>query len=168
MVWQDRHDCGRKKQITVAAKEYSCPAQCIARRSINREPTSDLELLFKGETPDFLFLSRGNSQYTSLVEMKTQEGRRSGFLSADISQAVRYGESILAAQPLRDNATVCLLTLEQVQFVRVFRSLRAIHTTASAYLFDEEEMPSSGLSQLHAYLTATPAQHGMRNIKIPG
>ncbi len=53
--------------------------------------------------------------------MKVIKERAAAFKPADISQAVRYGHLVLDSQPLRDQVTICLCTLQRVQFVRVFQ-----------------------------------------------
>ena len=125
--------------------------------------------------PDFLIhgpsLDSGAERALGVVELKIKFGHSGHFPDEDISQAVRYGRSILENQPLRDHATVCLCTLECVQFVRVFRNWPTIHTTKAEYMVGtrgHRSIAHPGMAQLHAYLTAPAAAHGVRDIQIDG
>ena len=90
------------------------------------------------------------------------------FKDEDLSQAVRYGQLMLENQPFRDQATVCLCTLELVQFFRVFRHLDKIHATnaspiVSLLLNKSEE----GMQLLYSFIMASPFLHGRRRVVIP-
>eukprot|EP00048_Salpingoeca_helianthica_P011602 m.167390 g.167390 ORF g.167390 m.167390 type:complete len:524 (-) comp15245_c0_seq34:92-1663(-) len=124
---------------------------------------------FFGGAPDFAFRAAGCDleEWVGVVDIKCKGGRRSTFSTRDVAQVVRHGRHILARQPLRDHATVCLFTFGLLQFFQVFRSTRVIRRTEPLTLtssFSTEE----ALAQLYSYFTATAAAHGIRKIQVPG
>ena len=120
---------------------------------------------FESERPDFLVFREVVDKMNGfgcdgVVEIKIKE--RTSFRPPDISQAVRYGHLVLDCQTLRDQVTICLCSLESVQFVRVFRHNPEIDLSPfTGVAFD-------GLQQLYSYLPATHADHGQRRIDIQG
>eukprot|EP00048_Salpingoeca_helianthica_P011599 m.167120 g.167120 ORF g.167120 m.167120 type:complete len:514 (-) comp15245_c0_seq3:92-1633(-) len=125
--------------------------------------------VFCGDSPDFVFRVHDSppQELAGAVNIKRKEGRSTRFTKGDVSRAVRHGRHILASQPLRDHATVCLFTFGLLQFFQVFRSTRVIRRTEPLTLtssFSTEE----ALAQLYSYFTATAAAHGIRKIQVPG
>eukprot|EP00048_Salpingoeca_helianthica_P011593 m.167197 g.167197 ORF g.167197 m.167197 type:complete len:510 (-) comp15245_c0_seq11:92-1621(-) len=123
--------------------------------------------VFCGDSPDFVFRVHDSppQELAGAVNIKRKEGRSTRFTKGDVSRAVRHGRHILASQPLRDHATVCLFSSKLLQFFQVFRGTRIIRTTNPLLLALES---SYGLIQLYSYLTAAAAAHGIRKIQVPG
>eukprot|EP00047_Mylnosiga_fluctuans_P022871 m.128260 g.128260 ORF g.128260 m.128260 type:complete len:508 (+) comp9410_c0_seq4:8-1531(+) len=131
---------------------------------------------FESERPDFLVFRevmplKSGLTCDGVVEMQTKSERSDDFKAPDISQAVRYGYLVLDSQPLRDQVTICLCTLQLVQFVRVFRHIPDVHVTPSAIVAAPGAVhlqAGEGMQQLYSYLLATHVTHGQRRIDIPG
>ena len=119
---------------------------------------------FGEDAPDYLFSApdSGVEVWAGVLDIKRKDGRATSFTKDDITQVVRYGHHLLATQPLRDHATVCLFTLERVQFFQVFRGTSVIRKTESSSLLGR------ALGQLYSYFTAPAATHGIREIALDG